>query len=55
LWIENGRYCAQLDAHDGRQYRYRLEHAGTVPQAMLARQALKLTRAWPLDPPGTGC
>jgi predicted nucleic acid-binding protein len=33
---------AQLDETDGKKYRYRLEHAETLPQAVLAQQALKL-------------
>ena len=45
LWLRNGVSYAQLDANDGNQYRDRLEHAATIPQAVLARQALKLKRA----------
>ena len=39
--LRNGRYFAQLNAADGKQHRYRLEQAQTLPQAVLARQALK--------------
>ena len=52
LWTRFGVYYARLDANNGRQYRYRLEHADTVPQAVLAKQALKLKqRAGRLLPP----
>jgi hypothetical protein len=44
LWTRGGRFYAQLDATDGKPYRYHLEHAETVPQAVLARQALKLNK-----------
>ena len=42
LWTRFGVYYAQLNANDGKQYRYRLEHAEIVPQAVLAQQALKM-------------
>jgi hypothetical protein len=42
LWTRFGVYYAQPDANDGGQYRYRLEHAETVPQAVLAQQARKI-------------
>lgn len=45
LWLRAGRFYAQLRATDGKPYRYRLDHAQTVPQAVLARQALKLKHA----------
>jgi integrase len=52
LWSKNNRYYAQLDANDGNQYRYQLQ-ARTVPQAVLARQALKSKQqAGNLFPPG---
>src|ERR1035437_10464276 len=52
LWTRFGVYYAQLNANDGKQYRYRLEHADTVPQAVLAQQALKMKqRAGTLLPP----
>ena len=52
LWTRFGVYYAQLDANDGKQYRYRLEHADTVPQAVLAQQALKMKqKAGTLLPP----
>ena len=44
LWTRFCVHCAQPDANDGRQYRYRLEHAETVPQGVLARQARKIQR-----------
>jgi len=54
LWTKNDRYYAQLDANNGGQYRYHLEHPNTVPQAMLARQALKLKQQTEVGflPPG---
>ena len=52
LWTRFGVYYAQLNANDGKQYRYRLEHADTVPQAVLAQQAQKMKqRAGGLLPP----
>jgi hypothetical protein len=52
LWTRFGVYYAQPNANDGKQYRYRLEHAVTVPQAVLAQQALKMKqRAGTLLPP----
>jgi len=41
LWSKAGNFYAQMDANDGKQHRYRLD-AATVPQAILARQALKM-------------
>jgi integrase len=41
LWIRNGVYHAQLDATDGKQYKYPMHGAKTVPQAVTGRQALK--------------
>jgi hypothetical protein len=43
--VRAGRFYAQLAAADGKPHRYRLDHVETVPQAVLARQALKLKQA----------
>jgi len=41
VWLRKGRFYAQLDANNGRQYKYLLEHASTVPQAVTELQSLK--------------
>jgi len=41
LWERKGVFYAQLDANNGRQYKYPLQHAATVPQAVTEMQALK--------------
>ena len=38
LWSRNGKLFAQLDANDGKAYRYPL-HVDTVPEAITAKQA----------------
>jgi hypothetical protein len=54
LWTRFAAYYAQLHANDGKQHRYRLEHADTLPQAVLAQQALKMKqRRGGLLPPST--
>ncbi len=52
LWERKGVYYAQLDANTGKQYKYPLEHAATVPQAVTEMQALKrIQREGKLFPP----
>jgi integrase len=41
LWERKGVYYAQLDANNGKQYKYPLKHAATVPQAVTEMQVLK--------------
>ncbi len=41
IWRRKGRLYAKLDANNGKQYFYPL-HADTVPEAVSARQALKM-------------
>jgi len=42
LWQRKGVFCAQLrPSGKTHQYKYRLEHAQTVPQAITAMQVLK--------------
>ena len=53
LWERKGVFYAQLDANNGKQYKYPLQHAATVPQAVTEMQALKkLQREEKLFPPG---
>jgi integrase len=52
LWERKGSYYAQLDANNGKQYKYPLHDATTVPQAVTEMQALKkLQREEKLFPP----
>src|SRR6516162_9210299 len=41
LWERKGVFYARLDANNGRQSKYPLQHAATVPQAVTEMQALK--------------
>ncbi len=41
LWLRKGQFYAQLDANNGRQYKYLLQDARTVPQAVTEMKALK--------------
>jgi hypothetical protein len=53
LWERKGVFYAQLDANNGKQYKYPLHQATTVPQAVTEMQALKkLQREGKLYPPG---
>ena len=53
LWERKGVFYAQLDANNGKQYKYPLHEATTVPQAVTEMQALKkLQREGKLYPPG---
>lgn len=53
LWERKGLFYAQLDANNGKQYKYPLHEASTVPQAMTEMQALKrIQRDGKLFPPG---
>jgi Phage integrase family len=53
LWERKDVFYAQLDANNGKQYKYPLQHAATVPQAVTEMQALKkLQREEKLFPPG---
>jgi hypothetical protein len=53
LWERKGAFYAQLDANNGKQYKYPLHEATTVPQAVTEMQALKkLQREGKLFPPG---
>jgi hypothetical protein len=53
LWERKGVFYAQLDANNGKQYKYPLQHAKTVPQALTEMQALKkVQREGKLFPPG---
>jgi integrase len=52
LWERKGSYYAQLDANNGKQYKYPLHSATTVPQAITETQVLKkLQREGQLIPP----
>lgn len=52
LWERKGSYYAQLDANNGKQYKYPLHGATTVPQANNEAQVLKkLQREGKLAPP----
>ena len=53
LWERKGVFYAQLDADNGKQYKYPLHGATTVPRAVTEMQALKkLQREGKLYPPG---
>ena len=53
LWERKGVFYAQLDANNGKQYKYPLQHAATVPQAATEMQALnKRQRDGAILPPG---
>jgi hypothetical protein len=41
LWERKGVFNAQLDANNGKQYKYPLHQATIVPQAVTEMQALK--------------
>jgi hypothetical protein len=50
--MRKGTFYAQLDAHHGKQYKYPLHGAETVPQAITGTQVLKeLQRHGKLGPP----
>ena len=53
FWERKGVFYAQLDANNGKQYKYPLPHAKTVSQAITEMQALKkIQREGKLFPPG---